>query len=70
MGHMTQSAAVGTTDWVDLGAGPMVLQVSSWLHAASRQAEALLASRFELEAATTGTQRAAVQIGETFRISR
>jgi hypothetical protein len=48
----------------------MVLQVSSWLHAASRQAEALLASRFELEAATTGTQRAAVQIGETFRISR
>src|SRR5277367_6135243 len=35
MGQTTQSVAVWTTDWVDLGAGLMVLQVSSWLHAAS-----------------------------------
>jgi hypothetical protein len=35
VGQTTQSVAVGTTDWVDLGAGPMVLQVASWLHAAS-----------------------------------
>jgi hypothetical protein len=38
MGQTTQSV---TIDLVDLGAGPMVLQVSSWLHAASARPKRL-----------------------------
>ena len=52
MGQTTQSVAVWRTDWVDLGAGLMVLQVSSWLHAASARPKRFGPAEFELEAAT------------------
>jgi|GEM_PF-5723914 len=49
MGQTTQSV---TIDLVDLGAGPMVLQVSSWLHAASARPKRFGRAGFELQAAT------------------